>query len=997
MISQSTIDKVRDLDILTIIRPYLELKKQGARFVGLSPFNDEKTPSFYVTPSRNMFKCFSSGHGGDGVAFVMLKNNLDFIPAVERICTDHGIPIEYEKLDPEQKEKMLQRADLLKLNEAAARQYTNQLIDIHQDNPANKMIFDRWTSPSLSAWENYETVLQLVIDWKLGYAPDSWNFLTKTINEFALNEQAEALGLVKKKKNGHYYDFFRHRLIFPIQDHNGRFVGFGGRALKDEKPKYLNSSDSSESEVFDKSSILYGLYQAQGQIRKQGFAYLTEGYTDVISMHLYSMCNTVASCGTSFTKQHAKLLKRYTDKVVILYDGDDTGKKRALDAMDLLLKYGFEVDMCILPDGHDPDTFCRVHGKQAEEQLARYQKGAILYKADILLTDAKPLQRNDLFNDIARSLALMTPVSRSDYGRKIAKAHRLDFSTMKQLIDSQLEILEKKKKKEKTVKKNRIMKLDGNATTWPFFEEEFDGRGNYKGIRINKVKFVSLLSSFGFTRYDVSENNEYNFVQLQENIINAVNTNQIIDHVVNFIENEYDYENADCGEHVNSEVLLNKLYDGMRSYFSKDLFARMTLDEPIIINEDDKEHTYLYYKNGFVTVSKAGWKLLPYEKMNGSVWSDQMLDREFKPLNEQFNIYTPLGELLNENGLRDTLGVFADFVYRISGSYRFQNEGKPEDQKKYLLRFFSLCSIIGYLIHDYYEYKLKAVLFTDSTLSDEADGRTGKTLLGKLIGEVRSYCEINGKNFDDSDKNKYSSATMGTQVLHINDVKTRGRNKFDFEQVFNDVTEGYIVDVKYMQPFKNFSKMIISTNKTLNISGGSQRDRIIQFEVSDFFNEKHSPLEFYGHWLIKEWDADEWTRFDNFMCYCSQIFHDKGVIEPSTINLELRVLLDHTCQEFVDFMNDIRACLREKKMPFDGYYDHVPMEGLQDIDFENFEFDKKKLYKRFITDYEDYQTNWFTQARFTTWLKMYSKYVLGVEKPINRRSNGKDLIIFKKE
>lgn len=195
--------------------------------------------------------------------------------------------------------------------------------------------------------------------------------------------------------------------------------------------------------------------------------------------------------------------------------------------------------------------------------------------------------------------------------------------------------------------------------------------------------------------------------------------------------------------------------------------------------------------------------------------------------------------------------------------------------------------------------------------------------------------------------------------------------------------------------------MIISTNKTLHITGGSQRDRIIQFELSDFFNEKHSPAEFYGHWLMLEWDDSEWHRFDNFMCYCARLFHEKGIIEPSTINLELRVLRDHTCQEFIDFMADIAHNLKEIKLPFRSYTlpeNATMFDAPVEYTMSNFEFEKKQLYNRFREDYEDYRNaNWFTQHIFTKWLKMYAKYILGVEKPITRRSNGKDMIIFRAE
>lgn len=1005
MISPTTIDILNSLSLVEVIGHYTKLTKKGTSHTGCCPFHDEKTPSFSVSETKynGIYKCFGCGKGGNRpINFVMEVANLPFVQACEELANKTGTTIEYERYDSDEyKAKAEQKADYYKINEAAAIRYAKQLPDINPTHPANKMLFDRWATIA-----THEQIIELVTKWQIGYAPDSWDFMTKSVNEKALTESALTLGLIHHK-NGKHFDTYRHRLMFPIHNNNGQIVGFGGRDLPPmpgkeatKTAKYINSSDS---EIYNKSQTLYGLYHAKKAIQDQGFVYLTEGYTDVISFHLAGLSNTVATCGTALTAEQATILKRYTSCVVLAYDGDKAGKAAIFKAMDVLIPLGFDVHVLALPEGQDPDSFATHYPAYAwahgtfEYKIIDLQTDSIDYKAWHLLEGVdNPAARNNGFNDMARTLAMFDEsrkAMRSDYGRRIAKNYKMDWSTLRGLIDDQLKVKEIQEVKIKKVRKNKTAKLNGNVNQFPFFEEQTDKKGNFTDIKINKVKFVELLSHFGFTRYDVSDNNDYTFVRLEENIIQDVKKDEIIDFVEHYLEQKYDFEGAGL-LYADAEMIRNKFYDGMRSYFSKDLFARMRLEQPIIINKDDKEHTYFYYENGFVAITADGWKLHPYEEMNGSVWNNQMLDRPFVNLYE--NLYSKEDDFdISE------LGVFADFVYRLSGAYRAETATDATKKAEYFKRFYSLCTIIGYVIHDFYQYKLKAILLTDSSLSDESDGRTGKTLLGKLIGHIRSYCEINGKDFDANNKNKYEAAKLGTQVLHLNDVKNKGRYKFDFEDVFNDVTEGYTVDAKYMQPFKGMSKMILSTNKTLNISGGSQRDRIIQFEVSDFFNEKHSPADFYGHWLMLDWKADEWQKFDNFMCYCASLHHSKGIIEPSTINLEMRVLKDHTCQEFIDFMADISHSLKEKKIPYQGY--NMPdAAGMFDKSIEHtmstFEFEKKQLYLKFKEDFEDYKNaNWFTQQHFTKWLKMYSKYVMGVDKPITRRSNSKDLIIFRNE
>lgn len=381
-LSQSTIEQTLETDIVDIVKQWVpDLKKSGAGWKAKSPFTDEKTPSFNVSPSKNIFKCFSTGNGGGPVKFVMLKEGLSFPEAVKKVAELAHITIEYDELPANYKEETESRETLFKINQAAAAKYAEQLTAMFDE--SRKAEFAVHPAVNEIVKRGYD--LDTIIQWQLGYAPgdtngyqpNQWKFITNLVGD---KNYAGALevGLINTNK-GHTYDVFRHRLIYPIHDHTGRVVSFGGRALpslstgegrgeaSDFVPaKYLNGKDS---KIYHKETVLYGLNFAAKKIRACGFAYLTEGYTDVISFHQAGYDCTVGTCGTALTQKQCALLKRYTSKVVIFYDGDDAGQKATLRAIDLLTQEGFEtsvVPMPVFDDGRkvDPDDLTRMFKEQ---------------------------------------------------------------------------------------------------------------------------------------------------------------------------------------------------------------------------------------------------------------------------------------------------------------------------------------------------------------------------------------------------------------------------------------------------------------------------------------------------------------------------------------------------------------------------------------------------------------------------------------------------------
>lgn len=363
----SSIDRVREADIVKTINSFCELKKEGVNYKCNSPFTDEKTPSFVVSPAKQMFKCFSSGHGGDGLKFVMLNEPCEFIEALEKIAEIHNIFLEKEEVTPEVQRQRDQKTEMYAMLDEVSRKFVASRKKIEPDHWAAQMITER------------EFTNDILIDYQIGFAPLN-NELTKWSIERGSLTAAKELGL-SDTKNSQSYDKFKNRLIFPIHNHKGAVVGFGGRRSNEEKDskfaKYLNSK---ESIIYNKSNVLYGLFQAKKEIALTGSAILTEGYTDVTGMVQNDCGNTVASCGTALTDIHAQLIKKYGHEIILLRDGDPAGQKATIRDIDICLANGLSVALCMLPDGEDPDSFARKQKNKMQDWITANKKDALLWK-----------------------------------------------------------------------------------------------------------------------------------------------------------------------------------------------------------------------------------------------------------------------------------------------------------------------------------------------------------------------------------------------------------------------------------------------------------------------------------------------------------------------------------------------------------------------------------------------------------------------------------------
>lgn len=419
MIPKETIEQIFDAaDIVEVIGDFVNLKKSGSNFKGNSPFSDDKTPSFMVSPAKGIFKDFSSGEGGTVVSFLMKHEHFTYPEALRWLAKRYNIHVEEEKQTPEQIAAQGERESLYLVNNFARDYFVKQLNESQE----GKAI-------GLSYFKERGFSAETIKKFELGYSPDNRDALTKAaISAGYKLTYLEKTGLSKSGDKGSF-DFFRGRVMFPIHNLTGRVLGFGGRTLKTDKKvaKYFNSP---ESEIYHKSNVLYGLFQAKGEIIKQDTCYLVEGYTDVISMHQAGIHNVVASSGTALTEGQIKLIKRYTNNITILYDGDAAGIRASFRGIDLILEQGMNVKVVLFPDGEDPDSYSRKVGiTELEEYLTKNSQDFIQFKAGVLLADAEgdPLKRATTIKDIVKSIAIIPDeITRSVYVTETS--HKFDIA-----------------------------------------------------------------------------------------------------------------------------------------------------------------------------------------------------------------------------------------------------------------------------------------------------------------------------------------------------------------------------------------------------------------------------------------------------------------------------------------------------------------------------------------------------------------------------------------
>lgn len=475
-------------------------------------------------------------------------------------------------------------------------------------------------------------------------------------------------------------------------------------------------------------------------------------------------------------------------------------------------------------------------------------------------------------------------------------------------------------------------------------------------ITIKFPKLIRLLEQLGFRRLDYS--GRILVVRITNNIVKEHSPIEVIDVFDEYLNELEDTLNEGTSLEIPKEALRDKIYKGISTYFSEHLLFRLKRESTNDFIQDSKDCSYLFYKNGAIKIKQGSIELIPYPALGSKkIWHYQIMNRSI--------------EIKDADEITDS--VFYKFVQNISSDYRKENDVERVERLD-AERFQNLKNIIGYTLHRFFGGKKKAIIFTDSEMGEDANGRTGKTLLAKALGRIlnpqkedKIYVEINGKDFDPKDRFKYQEARRETRLIHINDA----RKNLNFELLFNDVSEGIKAQRKGAEPFPAEAKIIVSTNQTIRIHGDSAKDRCLEYEMSNYYNKDFSPQTEFGHWLFDDWNAEQWMLFDNFIFICIQDYFTNGLTESSPINLNRRKLLSETAPEFVKYLNK-----------------------LEKTDFKDdlIEFDKAELHKNFIESFQDFR--FLKRRTFTKWCKLYVEYQPDIEKCHEREGGGKYYISF---
>ena len=428
MIPDEKVREVRErAPILEVISDYMSLRKSGANYQGLCPFHGEKSPSFNVNPARGIFHCFGCGAGGNVVTFVMRMEGMNFPTAVKFLAKRVGVDIPERPLTRDEKRKVDEQDQLYGINELAA-QFYRRVLESDEAGAAGRGYLERRGVDD-----------QTAAVYRMGFAPEGWDNLAKHLSRKGVApEDAEKLGLLRKREGRDgYYDTFRNRLLFTISDLHGRAIGFGGRVMDDSLPKYINSP---ESPIYRKSEVLFGLDLAKKGMREQGSAIIVEGYFDHLALYRAGHTNVVATCGTALTPGHLKVLRRYAEKVYMLFDGDEAGRKATVRSMELFLEEGFPARVVEVPSGDDPDTFLRREGSAAFAPLLESAQPIFefFYRGLIRTTDTRGVEGKVAFvNEVApRLLKITDSLERGLYEKEICRAVGIDLGMLRNKLGS---------------------------------------------------------------------------------------------------------------------------------------------------------------------------------------------------------------------------------------------------------------------------------------------------------------------------------------------------------------------------------------------------------------------------------------------------------------------------------------------------------------------------------------------------------------------------------
>lgn len=523
MIKKETKDQIFEAArVEEVIGEFVNLKKHGKDYKGLCPFHNEKTPSFSVSPSKGIYKCFGCGKSGNSVTFLMDHEHYSYPEALRYLADKFSIEIEQEEETPEQKQAESEKESLFNLTEFASKYYIEQLFNT-----------EKGKAIGLTYFKQREFNEQILRKFQLGYSPDEWDAFTR----FALKsgyklDYLEKAGLTIRNEHKQY-DRFRNRVIFPIHSLTGRVLGFGGRILSADKkkPKYVNSP---ESEIYNKSKILYGLYFAKRSIIDTDTCFLVEGYTDVISMHQAGIENVVASSGTSLTEDQIRLIRRYTNNISILFDGDEAGLKASFRGIDMILEKGMSVQIVMFPQGEDPDSYARNHRPaEVKEFIKENSRNFILYKANLLLKESEgdPVKKASLARELINSVAIIpSQIDRLAYIKQCSSLLEMP----EQALITEMNMVNRRRFQQKS-KQQESTEMAEPITMPPEQYEKYDPYD----IKPQEMELIRLMLQYGNENISFKYTDDYG--RMQEYSVKLANF------IVNDLkDDEYEFVHTKC-------------------------------------------------------------------------------------------------------------------------------------------------------------------------------------------------------------------------------------------------------------------------------------------------------------------------------------------------------------------------------------------------------------------------------------------------------------------
>ncbi len=518
MIERATVDRILDTArIEEVVSDFVSLKRRGANYIACCPFHHEKTPSFSVSPTKGIYKCFGCGKAGSVVSFVMEHEQMSYVEALKYLGQKYGIEVKEKEETQEDIQQRLHHESLLIVNDFAQKFYTEQLLKTEEG-----------IAIGLSYFKERGFTDETINKFLLGYAPNKRREFTHNAQRKGYKkEHLVEVGLtIEREESGELLDRFYERVMFPIRSISGKVIAFGGRKLRGDKEvaKYINSP---ESAVYVKNKVLYGIYEAKQAIAKEQKCYLVEGYTDVISFHQAGVENVVASSGTSLTTGQIQLIKRFTNKVTVLYDGDWAGIKASLRGIDMLLEEGLEIKVALFPDGEDPDSFARSHTREELMHfLANNEEDFISFKQRLLAQELNkdPLQRAKLIGEVVNSIAVIPDaIIRAVYIEQTAAK----LNIKEELLQQEVAKLRHKKQSEtfyqQKREQERLERLQGLQAAEPAsFATQSGAQKNIPGFVVNtycseaEKEILYYLLKFGNLPIHIDEDFAYGAEQDEE-------------------------------------------------------------------------------------------------------------------------------------------------------------------------------------------------------------------------------------------------------------------------------------------------------------------------------------------------------------------------------------------------------------------------------------------------------------------------------------------------